>query len=217
MPKNNILYRELRLDGNINEDDRTVDISFSSEAPVERYDWRSDSYYNEILSHESGNVDMTRLENLGVCLYNHNMNQVIGAIIDPQLDDKERRCKARIRFDKDELSETIYQKVKSGTLKGISVGYSIDRKSIEIVPADQKSADGRISGPCRIARLWTPFEVSIVSIPADIDVGIGRSLDSEELADYNRYKEQKKEEIKRQQRLNYFENLKRDLEILEME
>lgn len=217
MPKNDILYRELRLDGNINEDDRTVDISFSSEAPVKRYDWRLENYYDEILGHDSGNVDMTRLENLGVCLYNHDWNQVIGAIIEPRLDVQTHRCKAKIRFDRDDLSETIYQKVKSGTLKGISVGYNIDMDNVEVVPADKKSVDGRFSGPCKIVRLWTPFEVSVVSIPADIDVGIGRSLDQEELADYHRYKEQKKEETKHQQRLNYFENLKRDLEILEME
>ena len=37
------------------------------------------------------------------------------------------------------------------------------------------SADGRFAGPCMIARKWTPLEVSIVSVPADATVGVGRS------------------------------------------
>ena len=30
-------------------------------------------------------------------------------------------------------------------------------------------------GPCSIARKWAPYEISIVSVPADPTVGVGRS------------------------------------------
>lgn len=85
---------------------------------------------------------------------------------------------AEIEFDTDEDSEIIFQKVKSGTLKGVSVGYKIS--IIEEVMANKLSTDGRFNGPCDIARQWMPFEVSIVSVPADATVGVGRDLKSDD-------------------------------------
>ena len=46
--------------------------------------------------------------------------------------------------------------------------------------AGKTSADGRFTGPCQIARKWTPLEVSIVSMPADATVGVGRADDPEQ-------------------------------------
>lgn len=216
MPKRtngNIFFRDLRMDGNVNEESRTVDISFSSEAPVRRFDWFKGIEYDEILGHDAGNVDLTRLENLGVALFNHDRDKVIGAIVEPVLDTNEHRCKAKIRFDSDDFSEMIFQKVKAGTLRGISVGYTID--NMEIVADGKKSADGRFEGPCRIARLWTPFEASVVSIPADIDVGVGRLLDvSPEQAEKIRQETAAREH---EQQLAGLDKYKRDLEILELE
>ena len=54
-------------------------------------------------------------------------------------------------------------------------GYSVD--AWEEVAAGKKSSDGRFSGPCYIAKKWTPFEISIVSVPADPTVGVGRSME----------------------------------------
>ena len=83
------------------------------------------------------------------------------------------RGNAEIEFDDDAESEVIYQKVKSGTLKGVSVGYKVN--NWEEVAANKKSSDGKFSGPCDIAIKWEPFEISIVSVPADPTVGVGRS------------------------------------------
>ena len=44
----------------------------------------------------------------------------------------------------------------------------------------KQSADGRFTGPCSIARKWAPYEISIVSVPADPTVGVGRSEGDEE-------------------------------------
>ena len=57
----------------------------------------------------------------------------------------------------------------------MSVGYLVD--VWEDVAANKKSSDGRFTGPCSIATKWTPHEISIVSIPADPTVGVGRSQD----------------------------------------
>ena len=40
-----------------------------------------------------------------------------------------------------------------------------------------KSANGRFTGPCEIALKWMPIEISIVSVPADATVGVGRELE----------------------------------------
>jgi len=45
---------------------------------------------------------------------------------------------------------------------------------------NKQSADGRFTGPCSIARKWAPYEVSIVSVPADPTVGVGREISQDE-------------------------------------
>ena len=90
---------------------------------------------------------------------------------------KSMREDLEAQLDTDAAAETVFQKVRSGTLKTTSVRYRVDRW--EIVEAGKTSGDGRFTGPCSIARKWTPVEVSIVSVPADPTVGVGRS-DGEE-------------------------------------
>lgn len=153
------------VEGEGNE--RKFALSFSSEAPYERWDGP------EILDHKDGAIDMTRLQEIGVVLYNHNRDAVIGRINKAWVEDN--RGMAEIEFDTDDESEKIYQKVKSGTLKGVSVGYAITE--IEAVKAGKKSLDGRFKGPANVATKWMPFEISIVSVPADASVGVGRSME----------------------------------------
>ena len=154
-----------RIDGEGNE--RKFILSFSSEQPYERW-WGI-----EILDHGETAVDLTRLNDMGCLLFNHNRDAVIGKVNRAWIENN-RGC-AEVEFDTDEQSEIVYQKVRSGTLKGVSVGYRID--SIEEVMAGKTSADGRFTGPCEIARKWWPFEISIVSVPADGTVGVGREAE----------------------------------------
>ena len=93
---------------------------------MRRFDWRNGEWYDEILGHEAGNVDLARLQTLGVALFNHDCNKVVGAVQDAQLDATAHKCSAVISFDTDDFAETIFKKVKRGTLKGISVGYVIN-------------------------------------------------------------------------------------------
>lgn len=153
------------MEGDGNE--RKFILSFSSEEPYDRW------FGTEILSHSEGAVDLERLNTIGCVLYNHNRDKVIGKIVRAWVEDN--RCYAEIEFDDDAESEVIFQKVKSGTLKGVSVGYLVE--VWEEVAANKKSSDGRFTGPCSIAIKWTPYEISIVSIPADPTVGVGRSQD----------------------------------------
>lgn len=151
----------------VNDEARQIELSFSSEEPYDRW------FGPEILSHNNGACDLTRLNEIGCLLFNHARDKVIGRIDKAWIEDD--RGKALVTFDEDEESEKIYQKVKSGTLKGVSVGYRVD--SWEEVAAGKISSDGRFSGPCSIALKWLPLEISIVSIPADASVGVGREME----------------------------------------
>lgn len=154
-----------RIEGEGNE--RKFTLSFSSEEPYERW------YGLEILDHAPGAVNFQRLNEIGCLLFNHNRDAVIGKVNRAWLDGN--RGMAEVEFDTDEQSEVIFQKVKSGTLKGVSVGYRID--ALEEVQAGKTSTDGRFTGPCEVARKWQPFEISIVSVPADATVGVGREIE----------------------------------------
>lgn len=153
---------------------RKVTLSFSSEEPYERF------FGPEILDHSEGSVDLSRLNSIGCVLYNHNRDKVIGKITRAWIENG--RGQAEVEFDDDAESDTIYKKVKSGSLKGVSVGYMVNMKESEDVRAGKKSKDGRFTGPCRIMKKWQPFEISIVSIPADSTVGVGREWDGPELS-----------------------------------
>lgn len=151
------------------ENGNVFELSFSSEEPYMRY------FGSEILDHADGACDLSRLNEIGVVLFNHDRNKVIGKIENAWVEDN--RGKAKIKFDSDNDAKVIMEKVANGTLKGVSVGYVID--NYEIVEKGKTSTDGRFEGPCYIARKWTPLEISIVSIPADSTVGVGRSFDEE--------------------------------------
>lgn len=156
------------MEGEGNE--RKFLLSFSSEEPYERW-WGT-----EILEHKDGSIDLTRLNTIGCLLFNHDKDKVIGKISRAWIENN--RGQAEVEFDSDVESEVIFQKVKSGTLKGVSVGYQVE--VWEDVSANNKSSDGRFEGPCSIAKQWTPYEISIVSIPADPTVGVGRSKEKPE-------------------------------------
>ena len=149
------------------EDNRKYTLSFSSEEPYDRW------FGPEILDHSDGAVDMTRLTDIGVVLFNHNRDIVIGKVTRAWIENN--RGYAEIKFDPDEQAELIRQKVESGTLKGVSVGYRVESWE-EVMPGKQ-SADGKYIGPCSIARRWAPYEISIVSVPADATVGVGREME----------------------------------------
>lgn len=150
--------------------ERKFSLSFSSEEPYERW------FGPEILDHSAGCVELSRLNDGGVLLFNHDRNRIPGKILHAWIEDGVGR--AEVEFDTDTDAELIYQKVKNGTLKGVSVGYQVN--DWEVVAPGKKSSDGRFTGPCNIAKSWEPYEVSIVSVPADPTVGVGRAFGPEE-------------------------------------
>ena len=152
------------------ENSKQVELSFSSEEPYRRL------FGDEILDHSEGCVDLSRLNDIGVVLFNHDRDKVIGKVINARVE--EGRGKATIEFDDDDFSKNIKKKVDSGTLKAVSVGYRVN--VWEEVKKGSTSTDGRFKGECVIAKKWQPYEISIVSVPADSTVGVGRTMEEEQ-------------------------------------
>jgi len=144
-------------------EDRTYEFPFSSEFPVARY------FGNEILSHDAKAADLSRLNDGAPLLFNHNPDRVIGVVERAYIDGKKRRGYARVRFSRNPFAQEVLSDVKDGVLRNVSFGYSIDKM------------EERGSGDF-VATAWSPYEVSVVSVPADPGVGIGRALEAESAA-----------------------------------
>ena len=143
----------------IGEESRSLEFSFSSEAPVARW------FGDEVLSHDSESVDLTRLNDGAPLLWNHNPDQVLGVVERGWIDGEKRRGMVAVRFSRSAFAEEKLADIRDGILRNVSVGYSIN-------DADQ-TRDGSI-----VATSWQPHEVSVVSVPADVSVGIGRQLET---------------------------------------
>lgn len=143
---------------------REVLLSFSSETPVERY--INGKAYNEILIHTAESVDLTRLKDGAPLLFNHDYDSHIGTV-DTASIDPDRVGRALVRFSSVGLGAEKFAMVQERTLQKVSVGYEI--------------LDYVIDGDNLLVTRWMPIEISMVSVPADNYVGIGRKLSDEEI------------------------------------
>jgi HK97 family phage major capsid protein/HK97 family phage prohead protease len=158
-----ILKRAEATDFQVAEDDRTIEFPFSSEYPVARY------FGEEILSHERGAADLSRLNNGAPLLFNHDPDRVIGVVERGWIDEDKKRGYVSVRFSRNAFAQEILADVKDGVLRNVSFGYQI------------REMDQRSSGEF-LATSWGVHEVSVVSIPADPTVGVGRALDAQPAA-----------------------------------
>lgn len=118
-------------------------------------------YGKEILSHEPGAVNLSRAKNGLPLLWQHNPNEIIGRVENIRLEN--RKLKGDLRPGNSQKAKELWQDVRAGIIKDVSIGYSIDEKPIR---------DGEIF----IVPKWTVYETSLVSIGADAAAGIGRGI-----------------------------------------
>lgn len=136
---------------------RTVEISFSSDFPVER------SFGYEILEHTAGAADLTRLNSRAPLLLDHDKTRQIGVVERAWIEGN--KGKALVRFSRSKLGEEVFQDVQDGIRSNTSFGYNI-----------RAYKEGtRNNEMCITATRWEPFELTLTSVPADITVGAGRS------------------------------------------
>ena len=147
----------------INEESRTVELAFASETPYERW-WGV-----EILDLAQPSVRLGRLTAGGPLLMDHDSRDHIGVIESVQIG-TDRVGRAVVRFGKSARAEEVFQDVKDGIRQNVSVGYMIHKAVL--VEQNEEQDTYRVTD-------WEPFEVSLVSVPADASVGIGRSADAE--------------------------------------
>lgn len=169
--KTGTLYRhsfvsQVEVDGSASED-RCIDLTFSSEEPVERF------FGLEILDHkpESIKLDWFR-SGRAPLLLDHDPTKQIGVIKLAEVS-SDGKARATIRFSKSSLAESAYQDVLDGIKGNISVGYRYLADGILL----EREAKDDSPNIYRITK-WEPLEISLVSIPADHTVGIGRNNDN---------------------------------------
>ncbi len=146
----------------IDEEARTVELAFSSEAEYERW-WGI-----EILDHSARAVDLSRLKRSGPILMDHDTTDHVGVIESVRIDADDRVGRCIARFGKSARASEVFQDVLDGIRTNVSVGYIIHEAKMV------SEKDG--VGTYRVTR-WEPYEVSLVAVPADPSVGVGRALE----------------------------------------
>ncbi len=146
----------------IDSETRTVQLAFASEEPYERY------FGTEILDLAPKSVRLGRLNDGGALLLDHDPSQHIGVVEDVSIGE-DRVGRATVRFGRSPTAEAAFQDVVDGIRTHVSVGYLIHKMKLE-----QEAKNGP-----SIYRVtdWEPLEVSLVAIPADPTVGVGRAFE----------------------------------------
>lgn len=154
-----VLKRSFTITREVDEENRTVSLSFSSDEPYDRY------FYSEILSHDKKAILLDRLNDGGALLSDHDWQRQIGVVVagTAKTDGHVARCD--VKFSTRQAAEDEYQDVIAGIRTKVSVGYTINKYEY-----DEKEET-------LTATEWEPLEISLVAIPADTSVGVGRSLE----------------------------------------
>lgn len=139
---------------------RTVELAFSSELECERW-WGV-----EVLSHEAGDIRMERMKNGAALLVDHNWSDQVGVVESVTVGD-DRVGRAVVRFGKSARASEILQDVVDGIRRHVSVGYMVHATKLI-----EERKDG--TDVYRVTD-WEPYEISIVAVPADPTVGVGRA------------------------------------------
>lgn len=155
-----------RADSIASEDERRVRVSFSSDAPVMRSSFWDEPWI-EVLGHDENEILLDRINSGAPVLYNHSRDgsSRIGVIERAWVENG--RGMADIRLSRRAEVDGIWQDVRDNVLCNVSVGYQIHERTL--IKANDDAPDEYL-----ITR-WSPMEISLVDVPADYTVGVGRA------------------------------------------
>ena len=156
------LIRSLSTEFRADAQDRTLEFPFASEAPVERY------YGMEVLSMDDKSMDLSRLNDGAPLLYQHDADRIVGVVERAYI--KNKRAYAKVKLANNELGREMQELIKDGIIRNVSFGYKINAME----------ADESTSPVTYRATNFQPFEISLVTVPADQTVGIGRAFSHNE-------------------------------------
>lgn len=143
----------------------TVEVVWSTGAPVRRYDYWTERAYLEEL--DLSGADLARLNSGGPVLQDHwsSIETLVGSVAPNTVRVEGSRGIATLRFDRtSETGRAIEAKVAAGHLRHVSIGYRVSTWE-KVRGAEKDSLDRWI------ARSWEPFEISFVPVPADAGAG----------------------------------------------
>lgn len=151
-----------------NEADNTIDVVWTTGARVRRYDWWTETAYEEELAVTPEAVDMSRFEAGTVqVLDGHRtyggVDAILGIAIRGSIENGEG--KATLKLSTRPEVAGIVADIRAGIIRSISFGYSISK--YEITRAIDRT-DG-VNMPLYRAVAWQPNEISFVTVPADPD------------------------------------------------
>lgn len=159
VPKQLTRYFEIQAD-RMDEEKRSVTLSFSSDVPYRRF------FGDEILDHGEG-CDLSRLNNSAALLWMHNWDDQIGVVEKAWIEGS--KGYADVRFSRNARAEEMWKDVCDGIKRNVSVGYEVEEMVME--------KQGEDVDTYRVTR-WLPLEISLVSVPADDSVGVGRKMET---------------------------------------
>jgi hypothetical protein len=160
--------------GSFNDEEKTVEVVWTTGAKVKRYTWTGS--FMEELSLKKDHVKLDRLNNGAPVLNNHSsydLRDSIGVVEKAWIKDKQGH--AIIRFSSREDVQGIVKDVKDGIIRNISVGYKVDKFEDVTKKGDEI--------PTYRAVDWTPVELSFVNIPADASAQVRSEKNENEFND----------------------------------
>lgn len=146
----------------VNDERRTADLVFSTGAPVARVD-PSGRRFLEVLSLDPAHVRLDRMNAGAPLLDTHSAESLtdqIGVVVEGSayiVDGREARC--TVRFSRRPAVDPIWQDVRDGIVRNVSVGYRVHK-------FEEPANPGRALPTWRAVD-WEPFEVSLVPMGAD--------------------------------------------------
>lgn len=173
-----MFYRSSSL-GTVNEEERTVIATLSTEQPVPMFDYRTRSVIDEVLLASGGNFPerMPMLDDHS----RWGANSVRGSIRNPINSGDRWRGTLHFARNAGQEVDNSWELVRQGHLTDVSVGYRYaDGDYVDIQPGQSQRVQGRefTANRNRILRVvtsWAAREASITPIGADDQAKIGRS------------------------------------------
>ena len=156
-------------DGEDKKTERVVRCSISSETPYPRFmkDPESGEWVKclEVLGHKEDEIDASRMRD-GLVIQDTHWGDQIGIMDKPEV--KDGKICGSIRFGHSQKAKDIEADALDGIKKNMSVGYIVKEYKRDGVDEESGLPIFRVTK-------WIPYEASFVNVPADTNVGVGRS------------------------------------------
>ena len=154
--------RSAEFERSDDQDSSVIRFPVASDTPIQRW------YGQEILSHKPGAMVMGERQKTLPLLFNHNRDKLLGVV--EKLDQDEHRTYATVRFSSSEEGQKAKAMVDERVLVNCSFQYEI--LDYDLVRGEDPDDDQLI------ATSWEIYEVSLVTIPADSNVGVYRDFET---------------------------------------